>query len=329
MHFQGLNLNLLVSLDALLSEKSVTRAAERVNVTQPAMSASLQQLRDYLSDPLLQRVGRTLELTPRARELAVAVKELLLRIDTVLNADQAFDPKTAKRTFRIAMSANMAELLGVPLIRYLMDNAAGVALHVLDLATDSLRRVEEGDLDFCITLFERALSNPPHRPEILSSEHLYTDRFVLVAAKGNAVVNDELSYEAFCKLPYVELRLSGNFMSVPEVILERQPHRPPVSAWMPTPHLVLAAVSASDAVAILPSRLFELHSKNLQLRSISPPFALPTIDQKCFWHPRNDIDAGHSWLRETLKSLAANSSGEDGNSVHLTSAEAKRRSTAV
>src|SRR3546814_19494155 len=107
MHFRGLNLNLLVSLDALLTEKSVSRAAEKLHITQPAMSASLQRLRQYLSDPLLHQVGRKFELTPRALAMSMPVKDLLLQIDAQLNADQSFDPLTSKRTFRLAMSANM------------------------------------------------------------------------------------------------------------------------------------------------------------------------------------------------------------------------------
>src|SRR3546814_20085120 len=94
MHFRGLNLNLLVSLDALLTEKSVSRAAEKLHITQPALSASLQRLRQYLSDPLLHQVGRKFELTPRALAMSMSVKELLLQIDALLNADQSFDPLT-------------------------------------------------------------------------------------------------------------------------------------------------------------------------------------------------------------------------------------------
>src|SRR3546814_619549 len=139
MHFRGLNLNLLVSLDALLTEKSVSRAAEKLHITQPAMSASLQRLRQYLSDPLLHQVGRKFELTPRALAMSMSVKEPLLQIDALLNADQSFDPLTAKRTFRLAMSANMTELLGVPLIKRLISHGSTISLQIVDLAADSLR----------------------------------------------------------------------------------------------------------------------------------------------------------------------------------------------
>src|SRR3546814_14771179 len=100
----------------------------------------------------------------------------------------------------------------------------------------------------------------------LSSEDLYSDRFILAAAEENRAVHDSLTYEDFCQLSYIELRLSANFKSVPEVILERQSRRPHIHAWMPTPQTLLSAVSVSDAVAIVPERLFELHKVNLKLK---------------------------------------------------------------
>lgn len=304
MHFQGLNLNLLVSLDALLSEKSVTRAAVRLHVTQPAMSAALQQLRQYLSDPLLEKVGRQFELTPRGKELSLSVKELLLRINTVLHSGQTFDPGTASRTFKVAMSAHMADLLGVPIIRQLIQVAPNINFQIIDLAIDSFRRVEEGELDFCITVGERVESNPPNRPEILLSRHLFSDEFVLVAALDNDAVTADITYEQFCEFPYIEVRFSGNFMSLPDIELERQPRRPRVQAWMTTSQNVLAAVSATQAVAIVPSRLFRLHREYLKLKSVAPPLKLAPIHQMCFWHARNAIDVGHQWFADLLEETA-------------------------
>lgn len=160
MHLKGLNLNLLVVLDALLREKSVTKTAERLNVTQPAISAALQRLREYLEDPLLERNGRKVELTQRAKDLAVPVREILLRIESALKTTPNFDPAEDKRTFRVAMSAHMGELVGVPLVRHLIRHAPGISFQIVDLAVDSFKRVEEGDLDLCLTISERTLENP-------------------------------------------------------------------------------------------------------------------------------------------------------------------------
>lgn len=230
MHFQGLNLNLLVSLDALLTERSVTRAAERVHVTQPAMSASLNQLRQHLGDALLQQVGRQLELTPRGRALAAPVKDLLVRIDTVLNAEPVFAPATTRRTFNIAMSGAMVELIGVRLIRHLMQSAPKVSVNIVDLATDSLRDVEEGRLDFCITMSERTVNSLVNVAETLSSEQLYSDSFVIVAALDNVAVHGETTYDDLCLMPYIELRMGGDLKSIPTLMLDREIRRPHVIA---------------------------------------------------------------------------------------------------
>jgi DNA-binding transcriptional LysR family regulator len=304
VHLKGLNLNLLVALDTLLREKSVTRTAERLNITQPAVSAALRRLREYLDDPLLERVGHHVELTPRAKDLAISVREILLRIESVFNAAPNFDPTEDQRTFRVAMSAHMAELVGVPLVRYLISHAPGISFQIVDLAIDSLRRVEESELDLCLTVSERVLENPIQGTGTLHSEHLFFDSFIVVASQDNKVLGDTITYDEFCEQPYIELLFSGNFRSLPDIFLSRQDRRPPVHAWMPTSQNVLAAVSATTAVAIVPCRLFELHKKNLRLRRIELPLVLPRIEQKCFWHKRNDIDDGHRWFRETLKMIA-------------------------
>lgn len=303
MHLKGLNLNLLVVLDALLREKSVTKAAERLNITQPAISAALQRLREYLDDPLLERTGRKVELTPRAKELAGSVREILLRIESVLNTAPNFDPVEDKRTFRVAMSGNMAELVGVPLARHLINHAPGISFHIVDLAIDSFRRVEDGDLDLCLTVSERVLENPIPDVSNLQSEHLFFDNFTIVASKDNTLPKT-ITYDEFCEQPYIELRFSGNFRSLPDIFLSRQKRRPTVHAWMPTSQNVLAAVGSTMALAIVPNRSYELHKTALRLRKIEPPMTLPRIEQKCFWHKRNDIDSGHRWFRQTLKMIA-------------------------
>jgi len=162
MHFKDLDLNLLVALDALMSEKSVTRAAERVFVSQPAMSASLQKLRQHLADPLLIRSGRTWELTPRAKHLAASVKDLLFRVHDLVDNEPTFDPVTDKRTYRIAMTGYCVEVFGVSLMRHLNRVAPNVSCQIDELSADVLSRVYEGQLDFCITLSERAILDPAY-----------------------------------------------------------------------------------------------------------------------------------------------------------------------
>ncbi|NIJ37626.1 DNA-binding transcriptional LysR family regulator [Sphingopyxis panaciterrae] len=320
MHLKGLNLNLLVVLDALLREKSVTKTAERLNVTQPAISAALQRLREYLDDPLLERNGRKVELTQRARDLAVPVREILLRIESALNTTPNFNPAEDKRTFRVAMSAHMAELVGVPLVRYLIGHAPGISFQIVDLAVDSFKRVEEGDLDLCLTISERVLENPVNDVSNLQSEHLFFDNFTIVASRDNTVLKSTITYDEFCDQPYVELLFNGNFRSLPDIVLSGQEKRPTVNAWMQTSQNVLAAVGSTKAVAIVPTRLYELHKETLRLRKIAPPISLPRIEQRCFWHKRNDIDSGHRWFRQTLTMIANSDSDKSAKLPDLQAA---------
>lgn len=126
MHLQRLDLNLLIALDALLTERNVTRAAERIYISQPGMSAALQKLRQHFSDPLLERIGRNMELTARGRALADPVKTILTQIRELNDQCKSFDPSQAQRVFRISATTYVSELLAVPLIARLQIGRAHV-----------------------------------------------------------------------------------------------------------------------------------------------------------------------------------------------------------
>jgi len=147
MQLNRFDLNLLIALDALIHEKNVTRAAERVFVSQPAMSAALQKLRDYFNDPLLVRVGRDMELTPKGLSLVEPVREALLRIQITLGTQPTFDPAKVQRGFTVICSAD-AHLRVMPTaLRRLVREAAGVVLHIEQFSETTLSRLEYGDAD--------------------------------------------------------------------------------------------------------------------------------------------------------------------------------------
>ena len=145
MHLGGLDLNLLVALDALLREKNVTRAAERIYISQPGMSAALQKLREHFSDQLLERVGRKLELTPRGRELAGRVTDILLSIKSLDKSLEQFDHRTAHRVFRVSASTYCSDLLAVPVIEHLAEAATNISCQFDDLTSETVSRVIDGD----------------------------------------------------------------------------------------------------------------------------------------------------------------------------------------
>jgi len=305
-HLTGMDLNLLVSLDALLTEKSVTRAATRMSVSQPAMSAALHKLRWHLSDPLLERVGRQLELTPRAKELALPVKNVLLEMWSVLNHEQRFDPAVATRTFRLAMSSYCVQIFGVPVIEQLRRVAPNVRCHFDEITADVFGRLQNGVIDFCVTLGERALLDPNDSAADLSDEHLFFDRFMLVSAADNATVDDEIHYDAFCRLAFVETRFGGSLTGIVERALRWQSHRPTTCIIVPNATLALSMVSKTSLVTIAPTMLVAAFANIWRLKVTRAPLEMPLVDETLYWHPRNDADPVHLWFRNFLGSVARN-----------------------
>ncbi|MFC3655972.1 LysR family transcriptional regulator [Xanthomonas hyacinthi] len=305
MHLQGLDLNLLVSLDALLSERNVTRASERLHVSQPAMSAALHKLRYHFTDPLLEKVGRQLELTARGRSLAGPVKELLLQIRGLLDTDATFDPQTADRSFRIIMSGFCAEVFGVPFMQEFARIAPHCSCQLDELTSDLLSRLHEGQADLCVTVPQRAVFDQAYATGEICEQILFRDRFVLVGAIDNPVLARPVDYATFCKQPYVDVRFGGKVISTVEQELRRQAERPHSPALAPSFLHAMSMVSGTELVTIVPFRLHATHGERLMLKAVPVPLQVPELDEIALWHPRSELDPGHRWLRELMFRVAA------------------------
>lgn len=306
MHFKGLDLNLLVALDALLSERNVTRAAERIHLSQPGMSAALQKLRWHFSDQILERVGRRLDLTPRARGLVEPLRDILFRVGHLIEQGPPFDPRTVKRVFRIAMSNVASEVLAAPLIERLLETAPGMSCQFDDLDSSALVRLNDGQYDICVTIAERTLLDPTFVEDVLAEEFLFSDHFVLVAAASNDALTETISYADFCRLPYAEVRFGGDLVSAMEHTLRRQKQRPTTAAWVPGYLEATSLVSRTSLVAAVPLRIFKMYSAKLKLRSAALPFRAHDLDETAVWHVRNQDDPAHRFFRQSLKDVASN-----------------------
>ena len=304
MHFDGLDLNLLVALDALLSEQSVTRAASRLCVTQPAVSVALQKLRVQFSDQLLERVGRRMELTPFAQELALPLKDLLHQIRTLVESRSGFDPAVDSRNFRMLMSSSIAQMFGVPALRGLRLLAPNVHCQVdVFVAPDLLRRLQDGDIDLCIQVFQPGVWDPVVDLQSFSHEVLFSDRYVLIADSANTLVHPGMSFDDFCRIDHVETRFGGNLVSLPERSLGNMPRRPDTPIVVPTYNLAIEAVIGSTMTAIVPFRVATAASDG-RLTMIEPPFPIGDLEQSMMWHKRFDNDPGHFWFRSYLAEFA-------------------------
>jgi DNA-binding transcriptional LysR family regulator len=300
MHLQRLDLNLLIALDALLTDRNVTRAAERIHISQPGMSAALQKLRQHFSDPLLERIGRNMELTARGRALADPVKTILTHIRELNEQSRSFDPSQAQRVFRISATTYISELLAVPLIAHLQQQAPRISVQFEELSVDTVDRIMNGQIDFAITISARLLDKMDEHCALLRSKKLFTDHFVVAIAKHNPYSGETVSFDQLCEMGYVETRFDSSIIGVSELLWRQQTKQPQTRAWLPNFHLTLDTVGQTEMATILPSLLVRLRGQRYGVRSLPVPFEMPLLEETLYSHKRNESDAGHRWMADTL-----------------------------
>lgn len=296
-HLRGLDLNLLLALDALLDERSVTRAATRAGVTQSGMSRSLGRLRALLKDPILVRAGGGMLLTPRAEELQPELREALRRLDAVMGREPAFDPSTARRAFRVATADYTMVVLVPALLARLEREAPGVELVAGPLPSPLEGELLSGALDVAVA---------PPRPSSpgMVWTRLFADRNVCIAGRGPP--GKSLSLEAYCSLPHLVVSAQGRASRVDEV-LERRGLRRRVALRVPSFLLAPLLVARSDLVATVPARVAQRVAGPLSLRVYELPLPLPEFTVALGWHERFREDPAHAWFRRTVVAAARES----------------------
>lgn len=300
MHLEGLDLNLLIALDALLKERNVTRAAERIHISQPGMSAALQKLRRHFSDRLLERVGREMRLTARARALSEPVHSILSQVRGLGEQSGQFDPFSFERVFRIAATTYCCDLLAAPLISRLRETAPLVSLQFDELTVDTADRICDGQIDFGITAAPSLLRMRHVDNSHLQSRDLFTDSFVVAMAKDNTHAGDSISFDELCDMNYVETRFGGTIVGISEQLWQQQSRQPRICGWLPNFHLTLDVISQTDMATILPLRLVTQRGERRDVRSLPVPFEMPTLEERLYWHRRNDDDPGHMWMIDAI-----------------------------
>ncbi|GLY46843.1 LysR family transcriptional regulator [Lentzea sp. NBRC 102530] len=294
-----IDLNLFIPLNALLIERNVTKAAERIFVTQPAMSAALAKLRRVFDDPLLVRDGRELVLTSFAESLRVPVQQLLFSARDMLMSNQHFDPATDSRAFTIVASDYTAAVLLAPLLPRLIEEAPGVRIKIAQPRGDHVDQVRSGRCDL--------LFWPSHfpTPELERFPHagLFTDDFVLVGARGMASFDRPLTEQDLATTPSVRLAS----ITSPEETLDpiTAESAPAAVATVSTFALALEMVARTDLVTTIQRRLFEQKRESLGLEEVEVAATLPSLTMTMYWHPRSERSPAHQWLRSRIRQAAA------------------------
>lgn len=296
-NMQRLDLNLLLAFEALIAERSVTRAAERMSVGQPAMSASLARLRTFFGDPLLVREGRSLVPTHRALELAAAFGEALDLIDSAVRASRGFDPPTAHRTFTVMASDYVLLLLLGPLVAELEAEAPGITLAVRPVAADYAEQIDRPQLDLMILPEEAANLQ-------VRSARLFTDRLVCAVDEGHPDVGERLTEEQFRTLPLVSYRAAPT-----ETMIEHRFRGLGIDrvTAVGTESIVIQplVLAGTRKMALVPERLGRHFAEQAGIRLLDPPYPLAPMHVAMFWAPRAGHDPGHRWLRDRMRQAAA------------------------
>jgi DNA-binding transcriptional LysR family regulator len=297
MNLRQFDLNLLVALDVLLTERNVTRAGERLFLSQPAVSGILARLRHAFQDELLVRVGRNLELTAFAADLAGPVHECVRQIDDLLNLRRPFEPETAQSSFRIAASDYVVFLLLGALLQSLRERAPNVSVRFLALEPAAGERLAAGELDFAILPMELEPSLP--------SVPLFEDSWVSAVWSGHPHTSDKFTLEEFLALPHLSFRLAGpDHGSIAESHLAQLGHELKIVASTESFATAPFLLRDTPFATLVPRRLGERLQRAADIRLVELPLAIPPLREKLIWNPRYTASPAHVWFRERLVEVA-------------------------
>jgi len=299
-----LDLNLLVALDTLIRERSVTRAAHIAGVTQSAMSHTLRRLRDVFDDPLLVRGKGGMLLTPRAEELAVPVRSGLVTLGRALAEPGSFDPKTARRTFRVA-SPDLFDALVLPsLLQRLGASAPGVDL-VIGPAEASLEDdLETGEVDVAVVPFlAGGVTDAPSRSGLLRKV-LFKDSFSVFARKGHpALRKGAMPLKAFVAASHLLVSPAGQGKGLVDMQLEPMGLSRRIALRIRHFHTAPPVLASSDLILTAPTSL-RLITDPDQVVCMPPPFDVPNHSLALVWHERFSDDPAQRWFREQVAAVA-------------------------
>lgn len=308
MNIGRVDLNLLKYLDVLLREKNVTRAAEQLGITQPAMSNGLKRLRELFNDPLLIRTSEGMTATERAQELQPLVRQIITQTEAMVTPEESFSPAGSRRVFRI-MTSDYAEATLVPhIVRRLRAEAPDVVLDFLTPSDVSYPDMEQGRVDMAINRFNEI-------PRSFHQVTLWRDSFSCLLNRDNPIVK-RFNLETYLSAQHIWVSKTGfgvGFGMNPEKLgglgwidaaLERMGKNRKISIF--TRHYQMPALLAmnNDLVATLPSRVARMQAQNPQLVIKEPPFEIPEFELMMAWSPLLHHNSAHRWLRKLIQEEA-------------------------
>jgi DNA-binding transcriptional LysR family regulator len=298
------DLNLLVTLDALLQEENVSRAAARVGLSTPAMSHALARLRKQLGDPLLVRAGQRMVMTPRAADMRDRVHALARDVLGMMTTPAKADLRALERTFRIKATDHALTVLAPALDELVRSSAPGVALHVLPQQREEAALLRDGAIDLAIGVYDYAPYS--ELPNDLRIQQLFEDHFVCVVREEHPTVARSLTLQQFAELEHIQVVPRGAPGGYVDELLAVHGLKRRIARAVPYFLSALALVAETDYVVTISQQLARRLAARLGLKVVQPPrsLGLEPYQVAQLWHPRNDKDPAHRWLREIVSEAA-------------------------
>lgn len=296
------HLRLLAVLEALLAERSVTGAARRLHLSQPATSAALAQLRNLFADPLLVRSGREMLLTPRAQALLPDLQETMQAAGRLFASRAAVPPARMQRRFHLAVSDAVGQVIIPALVSQLAAQAPGITLRLGNAPAELPdAALADASLDMVIAHYERAAPG-------LRSTTLVRHPLVVVARQGHPLVKGRITARQFASLPQVTIfPHAAGIQEALQSLYARTGQEFRLAASVQNLSVAAGIVARSDAVALLSEPAARLYAAawHLQVLALPAGLALPLVPVRAFWHERSQHDAASAWLRRQLMAVCA------------------------
>ena len=294
VNLRSLDLNLLLVFDAIYGERSISKAASKLHLSQPTVSNALARLRVRLDDPLFERSAQGMVPTPRARKLAEPIRQALNTLERGLRDDDGFDFAQSGREFVIAVEDYGESVILPGFIRWLADTAPGIRIRIRSEVPAQLKaELREGTVDLALDYF--ALPDSAYRSQCVLTESLMT-----LARRDHPLLGERLTLEQYLAAPHVVLAAPANVRPMIDLALAKRGLQRRIAVTVPHFISMPLMVQSTDMVCTLPRRMAQICADHYRLRAHAVPLRTPQFPVYLLWHESLESDAGHQWFRQHL-----------------------------